>query len=108
MLLEISAYSRLLHILLFSSALPTGKALTLIEDWKFSGILISGLIATNINSPKLLIALEAFGSGAIFYVASFEMLPENLRDNNFKITKYCLSLAGVAIIAILQIFHSDE
>jgi len=94
MLLEIKAYSRFFHILLFSLALPTG-------------LLVSGLIATNIESPLLLITLEAFGSGAVFYVATFEMLPEALDGPRWKIGKYGLCLVGVGLIAVLQVFHSD-
>ena len=70
-------------------------------------MLVSGLIATNIDSPLLLITLEAFGSGAVFYVATFEMLPEALDGTRWKIGKYMLCLVGVGLIAILQVFHSD-
>lgn len=94
MLLEIKSYSRLLHIIAFSSALPLG-------------IIISGLVTASVHSPWILISLEALGSGAVFYVSCFEMLPEAFQGD-WKILKCIFTIIGVSIIAILQIFHSDE
>ena len=121
MLLEIKSYSRLLHIIAFSSALPLGKdqnwrALThwkyvinvvKFKFWTQVGIIISGLVTASVHSPWILISLEALGSGAVFYVSCFEMLPEAFQGD-WKILKCIFTIIGVSIIAILQIFHSDE
>ena len=75
--------------------------------WIQAGIIISGLVTASVHSPWILISLEALGSGAVFYVSCFEMLPEAFQGD-WKILKCIFTIIGVLIIAILQIFHSDE
>ena len=58
-------------------------------------------------SSWVLIGLEAIGAGAVFYVASFEMLPDAFQGD-WKITKFILTLFGISIIAILQMGHEDH
>ena len=77
-------------------------------DNPYEGIIISGIVSASVADEWVLIGLESVGAGAVFYVASFEMLPEAFQGESWKMTKYVLTLFGIAIIAILQIFHEDH
>jgi len=93
MTLEINQMSRFLHITTFSMALP-------------SGIMLS-LIVSKIEDGMVLCGFEALGCGAVFYVAIIEMLPNSL-EGDWKILKYFTVLAGIGIIAGIQVLHSHE
>ena len=71
------------------------------------GIVETKKVVSKLPEGFLLCNFEALGCGAVFYVAVIEILPDAIKGS-WKNTKYLTVLAGIAIVAFIQISHSHS